>query len=171
MALRPIVYDGDPVLRKKAVEVKNVDGLLVQLLDDMVETMYSANGIGLAAPQIGLSKRVLVADVGDGPIKAINPKITAREGTVWGLEGCLSIPRVYGEVERAEKVTVKYMDEKGKPQKLECEGLMARVFQHEIDHLDGKLFIDNARNVKEYTEEELAELGDPERAEPEPVRG
>jgi peptide deformylase len=169
MAVRKITYQTAPdasVLRKKAVEVKNVDKLITQLLDDMVETMYSANGIGLAAPQIGLSKRLIVADIGDGPIKLINPKILTQEGAVWGLEGCLSIPNVYGEVERAEKVTVRYMDEKGKMIKREADGLLARVFQHEIDHLDGKLFTDVARNVREYTPEELEVIGDPERAEP-----
>lgn len=170
MAVRQVKrYQENPVLRKKAAEVKNVDGLTLQLLDDMVETMYAQNGIGLAAPQIAISRRIIVADIGDGPIKAINPKILQKEGAVWGLEGCLSIPNVYGEVERAEKVTVRYTDEKGKIQKLETDGLLARVFQHEIDHLDGKLFIDVARNVREYTPEELEQMGDPERLEPTPA--
>ncbi|MHB2016768.1 MAG: peptide deformylase [Candidatus Xenobia bacterium] len=169
MAIRPIKYDGDPVLRKKAVEVKHVDSLVQQLLDDMLQTMYEARGIGLAAPQIGISKRILVVDTQEEesePIKVVNPRIVAREGTVWGLEGCLSIPNVYGEVERAEKVTVKYLDEKGRPGKIEAEGLLARVFQHEIDHLDGKLFTDYARNIRTYTQEEIDALGgDPETAE------
>jgi peptide deformylase len=157
MAKMQIVYDGNPVLRKKAQPVKVVDSLVGQLMDDMLETMHANNGIGLAAPQVGISKRIIVADIGeeDGPVKMINPRIVEREGHIVALEGCLSIPNVYGDVERAEKVTVKGLDEKGRPVTFEAEGLMARVFQHEIDHLDGKLFTDIATNVRTVTPEEL----------------
>jgi len=153
----PLTYDGNPVLRKKAQAVRVVDSLLTQLLDDMVETMYENNGIGLAAPQVGVSKRIIVADIHDGdpPIKMINPRIVERTGSVLGLEGCLSIPNVYGDVERAEKVVVKGLNEKGKPLTIEASGLLARVFQHEVDHLDGKLFTDFATNIRVVTPEEL----------------
>jgi len=157
MAKMQIVYDGNPVLRKKAQPVKVVDSLVGQLMEDMLETMRANNGIGLAAPQVGISKRIIVADIGeeDGPVKMINPRIVEREGTIVALEGCLSIPNVYGDVERSEKVVVKGLDEKGRPVTFEAEGLMARVFQHEIDHLDGRLFTDFATNVRVVTPEEL----------------
>ncbi len=168
MARLQIVYDGNPVLRKKAQPVRVVDSLVGQLLDDMLETMHKANGIGLAAPQVGISKRIIVVDIGedDGPVKMVNPRVVEREGTLVGLEGCLSIPGVYGEVERAEKVVVKGLDFKGKPLRIEAEGLLARVFQHEVDHLDGILFTDTATNVRKYTPEELAEAEKEGRYEP-----
>ena len=169
MAKMQLAYDGNPVLRKKAQPVKVVDSLVGQLLDDMLETMYASNGIGLAAPQVGISKRIIVADIGDeetGPVKMINPRIVERSGNVLGLEGCLSIPNVYGDVERAERVVVKGLDERGKPVVYEAEGLMARVFQHEIDHLDGKLFTDVATNIRTVTPEELEQARSEGRYEP-----
>ncbi|NDD26695.1 MAG: peptide deformylase [Proteobacteria bacterium] len=168
MARLPLTYDGNPVLRKKAAPVRVVDSLLAQLLDDMVETMHANNGVGLAAPQVGISKRVIVADIydGDPPLKLVNPRIVERSGHINGLEGCLSIPNVYGDVERAEKVTVKAVNEKGKSVTIEASGLLARVFQHEIDHLDGKLFTDFATNIREVTPEELEEAEAEGRYEP-----
>jgi peptide deformylase len=169
MAEMKIIYDGNPTLRKKAQPVKVVDSLVSQLLDDMVETMHKNSGIGLAAPQVGISKRIIVVDLGgedDEIIKMVNPRIVERNGSVLGLEGCLSIPHVYGEVERAESVVVKGLDERGKPMKVDASGLLARVFQHEVDHLDGKLFTDVAVNVRKYTPEELEEAEKEGRYEP-----
>ena len=153
MAKLPLAYEGNTVLRKKAAQVRVVDSLLAQFLDDMVETMHANNGVGLAAPQVGVSKRVIVADIydGDPPIKLVNPRIVERSGQVNGLEGCLSIPNVYGDVDRAEKVVVKGLDEKGRPVTIECSGLLARVFQHEIDHLDGLLFLDRVHDTRSLT--------------------
>lgn len=156
MPVLDIKKQGDPVLRQKAKQVAQVDTPLKRLLDDMVETMYAARGIGLAAPQVGISKRVIVVDIGDGPIRMVNPRIVATgEEEEEATEGCLSIPGVLGEVWRAYTVTVRGLDENGKPVKIDAEGLLARVFQHEIDHLDGRLFIDIATDVREATKEEL----------------
>lgn len=149
----------DPVLRQKARPVTQVDARIKRLLDDMVETMYSARGIGLAAPQVGISQRVIVVDTGhegEGPFRVVNPKLTlVGDEEEEATEGCLSIPNVLGDVWRSFKVNVRGLDENGKPFKMECEGLLARVFQHEVDHLDGKLFIDIASNVREATAEDL----------------
>jgi peptide deformylase len=110
----------------------------------MVETMYAAQGIGLAGPQIGVSKRILVVDAGDGPIQLVNPRIVERDGTQIGTEGCLSIPSIYGEVERWKDIVVKGLNGQGEPVIYEADGLLSVVFQHEIDHLDGRLFTDLA---------------------------
>jgi len=157
--VRKIKLKDDPILRKKAKPVtKFGDPLLEQLVDDMFETMYAAPGVGLAAPQIGVSERVLVADCGEEygpPVALINPKVIHEEGTQIGVEGCLSLPNLYGDVERAEFVIVKAQDVKGKSIKIEAHGLLSRCFQHEIDHLNGILFIDKATNLREMTLEEL----------------
>lgn len=142
MALRNIVKDGDPVLRKVSRSVLNFDEKLAQLLDDMAETLYDADGVGLAAPQVGILRRICIVDVGDGLIELINPAITEASGTQTGNEGCLSCPDLYGEVERPMKVTVKAQDRTGKTFTVEGEGLKARAFCHEIDHLNGILFKD-----------------------------
>lgn len=143
MALRRITnYKTDEVLRKKSKYVDKVDKKLIDLLDDMIETMYHAEGVGLAAPQVGILKRVVVIDIGEGLIKLINPKIIEQEGKQQEREGCLSIPGITGEVIRPNRVKVKAMDEKGKNIELEGIGLLARAFCHEIDHLNGILFID-----------------------------
>lgn len=147
----------DPVLRKKSKKLEKIDPLLLHLLDDMLETMYGNTGVGLAAPQVGISKRIVVIDMGDGPIKLINPKILNKEGAEIAPEGCLSIPGTYGDVERAEKVTLKAQNEKGEILKIEAEGLLARIIQHELDHLDGVLFIDKASNIREIWETEEQE--------------
>lgn len=158
MAIREVRKQGDPVLTKKAKLVEKFnDPLLEQLVEDMFETMYQAPGVGLAAPQVGISKRVLVADCGEeygGPYVLINPKIIHSEGTQVGIEGCLSFPNLYGDVERAYKVIVKAQNLKGKWFKIEAEKLLSRCFQHEIDHLDGILFVDKATNLRELSPEE-----------------
>ncbi len=147
MAVLPLKYVGDNVLRRKADKVDRVDKTLARLLDDMVDTMYAANGVGLAAPQIGVSKRLFVADAGDGPIRLVNPRLVSHTGRALGTEGCLSIPGIYGEVERHEIVIVKGLDENGEPVTYEASGLLAVVFQHEMDHLDGQLFTDLAMDL------------------------
>ncbi|MDT3698228.1 MAG: peptide deformylase [Thermincola sp.] len=147
MGVYRIVEVGDPVLREKARRVPNITPNVLKLLDNMAETMYDAQGVGLAAPQVGVSKRIVVIDVGDGLIELINPEIIHREGTEMDAEGCLSIPGVRGEVKRAAKVTVKALDRTGITITLEGEGLLARAFQHELDHLDGILFIDKAERL------------------------
>lgn len=118
----------------------------------MVETMYAADGVGLAAPQIGLSERLIVVDVGDGPICLVNPELVLGEGSVIDREGCLSIPGVYGYVERYGRVVVTGLDAKGKPKKVDAHGWLARALQHEIDHLDGILFIDKATGIARVDE-------------------
>lgn len=144
MAVLPLKYVGEAVLRRKADRVQQVDKALARLLDDMVETMYAANGIGLAGPQIGVSRRILVIDAGDGPIQMINPRIVDQKGRQSGTEGCLSIPAIYGEVERWKDIVVKGLNAQGEPVIYEANGLLSVVFQHEIDHLDGRLFTDLA---------------------------
>lgn len=143
----------DEVLRKKSILVEKIDDNIKKLLDDMAETMYEAPGIGLAAPQVGVNKRVVVIDITgpeerSGLLKVINPEIISMEGECEGEEGCLSIPQEYADVKRAEKITVKFLNEDGKEQILEADGLLSRAFQHEIDHLDGILFIDRISPLK-----------------------
>ncbi|MDO4778779.1 MAG: peptide deformylase [Tissierellia bacterium] len=142
MGLRTIRIDGDPLLRKVSREVKEVDDRIRLLLDDMVETMHHANGIGLAAPQVGILRRVIVVDVGEGIYKMINPEILEREGSDIQIEGCLSIPGFNGTVERPTNIKVKYLDENSEEKIIEAEDLFARCICHEIDHLNGVLFTD-----------------------------
>ena len=142
MALRTIRKKGDELLYKKSKEVKEFDKKLAELLDDMYDTMKNADGIGLAAPQVGVLKRCLVIDIGDGKFELVNPVITEREGSQIGQEGCLSIPDVWGDVERPKKVKVKGFDRKGKPVTKEAVDLLAVAICHEIDHLNGELFDD-----------------------------
>ncbi len=134
---------GDPVLRKVASEITDIDGKLVKLVDDMLETMYAEPGIGLAAPQIGVQRRMFVYDVGDGPETIINPVITESSGE-WGyFEGCLSVPGLSWEIVRPKEVYVTGVDLDGNDVKLEADELLARLIQHELDHLDGVLLIDH----------------------------
>ncbi len=147
MAVYQIVKQGDEVLRMRAKEVKEVNDNIRKLLDNMRETMYEANGAGLAAPQIGISKRVIVVDVDDELLELVNPQIIKGEGSDVDIEGCLSIPGYSGEVERFQRVTVKALDRNGQEVELTREGLMARALQHEIDHLDGILYVDKAKKV------------------------
>lgn len=150
MAIYRIVEMGDPVLREKARPVPKITPNVIKLLENMAETMYDAEGVGLAAPQVGVSKRIAVIDAGDGLIELINPEIIHKEGLGTETEGCLSIPGVSGEVERATKVTVKALDREGKECRYHGEGLLARAFQHEIDHLDGILFVDKAKSITKH---------------------
>jgi len=143
MAIRNIVILGeDDVLRKRARRVDKFDKRLRTLLDDMADTMYKAEGVGLAAPQVGILRRVVTIDVGDGLIELVNPEIVASEGAVIGAEGCLSVPGRRGTVERPEKVTVVAQNRDGKMLQLEAEGLLAVCLCHEIDHLDGVVYVD-----------------------------
>ncbi|MDY4518405.1 MAG: peptide deformylase [Candidatus Spyradocola sp.] len=142
MALRNIVKLGDDVLRKKCRAVTMIDSKTHQLLDDMAQTMHAANGVGLAAPQVGLLKRIVVIDVGDGVIELINPEIIATSGEQTDDEGCLSVPDKFLPVSRPNVVKVRALDRYGKSFTMEGEGLLARAFCHEIDHLDGKMFLD-----------------------------
>ncbi|MEA3493938.1 MAG: peptide deformylase [Candidatus Margulisiibacteriota bacterium] len=144
--IRKILRFPDPVLRKKAKSVKRVTPEIVKLIDSMLETMYAAPGIGLAAPQIGESLRIIVTDIGDGPISMLNPEIVSKNGAQTITEGCLSVPGVEAPVERASHVVIKGLDRKGESVKIEAAGLMATVFQHEIDHLDGMVFIDRVKD-------------------------
>lgn len=148
MSIMEIRKAGDKVLKELAQPVDRIDKKVKKLLDDMSETMYNADGVGLAAPQVGVSLRVIVLDVGDGLIELVNPIIVEQEGIEKGTEGCLSIPGVFGEVERAAKVTVEGLNRFGKKVKLSGEGLLARALQHEIDHLNGVLFIEKAETIK-----------------------
>ncbi|TAJ81633.1 peptide deformylase [Reyranella sp.] len=154
MALLPILTAPDPRLKKKSLPVEAVDDGVRQLMDDMLETMYDAPGIGLAAPQIGVLKRVIVLDIEredtkTGPLFMANPEIIdASDEDVSYEEGCLSVPEHYSDVVRPAKVTVRYLDREGKVQELAAEGLLATCLQHEIDHLDGILFIDHISALK-----------------------
>lgn len=142
MALRNIRTYGDDILRKKCRKVDVVNDRLKTLVKDMIETMYAADGVGLAAPQVGILKRLVVIDVGEGPVVLINPEILATEGNYIDVEGCLSLPGEQGEVERPEKVTVRALNENGEEVTYNAEDLFARAVCHELDHLDGVLFVD-----------------------------
>lgn len=144
MAVYKIVELGDQVLREKAVPVSEINKSILKLLDNLADTMYAAKGVGLAAPQIGVSKRVIVVDAGEGLVELINPKIVSSSGEEVAVEGCLSIPGVAGEVKRALEVEVEGLNRSGKIVRVQARGLFARALQHEIDHLDGILFIDKA---------------------------
>jgi peptide deformylase len=141
----------DPRLRTKAVPVDAVDAPLRELIDDMFETMYAARGIGLAATQVNVHRRVLVMDVSEGrtePHVFINPEILSRDGKAVSQEGCLSVPGYFDEVERAERIRVRALDRDGKPFERDLEGLLAVCVQHEVDHLDGRLFVDYLSELK-----------------------
>ena len=142
MATRIIKTDGDAVLRKKSRVVETIDDRIAQLLDDMNETMVEAEGVGLAAPQVGILKRIVIIDVGDGPIEMINPEILEYDGEQFGDEGCLSVPGKFGKVRRPNWVRVKFQNRDGEHVELEGEELFARAVFHELDHLEGVLFID-----------------------------
>jgi peptide deformylase len=164
--VREIVKDGHPSLRKVAKKVgarEIADPLFQQLIDDMFETMYAAPGVGLAAPQVGVSKRLFVMDVHDDehdPAVVINPKIELTEEEVELTEGCLSIPGLVGEIVRFKHVAVSGVDRLGNKIRLEGEGLFAQCLQHEIDHLNGVLYVDTARNVHQPVTEEEREIAE-----------
>ncbi len=149
MALREIRKKGDEILYKKCKEVKVFDKKLSILLDDMYETMQKAEGVGLAAPQVGILKNAVVIDIGEGKIELINPKIIRESGGPTGTVGGLSVPGVYGEVERPNEVTVAAQDRNGNPFEISGTELLARAFCHEIEHLDGKLFLDKVTKFVE----------------------
>lgn len=142
MAIRNIRTDEDPILRKKSRPIEKIDDRITQLIDDMIDTMYDADGVGLAAPQIGVLKRIIVIDVGDGIIELINPEIIEVSGSQIDVEGCLSLPNTNGNVERPNYAKVKGLNRKGEKIYIEGEELLARALCHEIDHLNGILFID-----------------------------
>lgn len=151
MAVLEILHFPDPRLRIKAKPLAEVTTATRALIRDMLETMYTAPGIGLAATQVGVNQRLIVLDVsehGDAPMAFINPEILFQEGTEVMQEGCLSVPGVYEEVERAERIRVKALDPDGKSVEFEADGLLAVCIQHEIDHLNGKLFVDYLSDLK-----------------------
>ncbi|OEH85751.1 peptide deformylase [Desulfuribacillus stibiiarsenatis] len=149
MAIRIIRKNEDPVLREVSIPVQNINKNVHKLLDDMADTMYDADGVGLAAPQIGILKRVVIIDIGDGIIELINPEVIDASGEMPGPEGCLSFPGLTGEVCRSEFVKVKALDRNGEEFTVEGTGLLARALQHEIDHLNGVVFLDIAENIYE----------------------
>ena len=156
MAVREILQYGDMRLNTVCEEVKKIDGKILDLVDDMMDTLYEGNGIGLAAPQIGVLKRVILIDLGeeDGePIIVINPKIVKQSGEEKDIEGCLSYVGYEGEVTRPTDITVQGMNMRGKPVTHKASGLLARAFCHEIDHLDGILYMSKAKEVVKQTEE------------------
>jgi peptide deformylase len=156
MAIRIIRKTKDPVLRLVSRKVKDISPQLIALLEDMAETMYAAEGVGLAAPQVGINKRIIVIDVQDenGLLKLINPEIISGEDKECSIEGCLSFPGIAGEVEREESVTVRALTPEGKTVEICASGLLSRALQHEIDHLDGILFVDRVIRFVEPDEKE-----------------
>ncbi|WP_159716573.1 peptide deformylase [Geminicoccus flavidas] len=154
MALLPILEVPDPRLRQKAAPVQGIDSEVTALLEDMLETMYAAPGIGLAAPQVGIGRRIVVLDVSPKeeerrPLRLINPEVVETGGeAVEAEEGCLSLPNQYAPVKRPERVRVRYLDEHGQEREIDADGLLARCLQHEIDHLDGVLFTDHLSRLK-----------------------
>ena len=155
MSIRLIVKEPDSVLREVAKEVTKFNANLKKILKDMAETMYDADGVGLAAPQIGISKRVIVVDVGDenGLIEMVNPVIVERDGEQLGPEGCLSIPNINGEVLRADHIVVQGQNSDGETFTVEATGYFSRAFQHEVDHLNGVLFTDIALNTYDVSDQ------------------
>lgn len=167
MGLRKIIYIPDPVLRKKAHKITSFDKDLNLLIDDMIETLREAPGVGLAAPQVGVSQQLIVIEYAENEEQkpklyvVINPEIIKpSEEKEIGIEACLSIPGIAGEVERIYSLTVKGLNRMGKPTKIKASGWLARIFQHEIDHLEGTLFTDRATRVWQPSPEELAEIPD-----------
>ncbi len=149
MAIRNIVQLGDPTLRKKSFEVTNFDEKLHVLLDDMRDTLIKAEGVGLAAPQVGVLRRVFIVSIDDLYYECVNPVIISKRGKQKGEEGCLSVRGKYGVVERPLKIKVKAFDRNGKPFTVDAEGFMARAFCHENDHLDGIVYVDKAESVED----------------------
>jgi len=156
MAYREIRQDGDAVLRKKSRPVEEIDNKILTLLEDMADTMYKADGVGLAAPQVGILKRIVTIDTGDGLYEMINPVILEQSGEQDGPEGCLSLPGTTGEVKRPMNVKVRYTDRNGETVIIETEELFARAICHEVDHLDGILYKDKAHRM--YTPKEIEDM-------------
>ncbi|MGI6308905.1 MAG: peptide deformylase [Dethiobacteria bacterium] len=156
MALRKIRRNGDSVLKKKTTPITKFSPQLHRLLEDMTETMFTAEGVGLAAPQVGISKSIIVLRDDDKVLEVINPEIISSTGEIIDLEGCLSFPGIYGEVARFERIKVSGFDRWGQEMLLTAEGFLARIFQHEIDHLHGILFVDRASRL--LTPEEVKNI-------------
>lgn len=154
MAIRNIVKEGDDVLRKASRPVESFDEKLATLLDDMAQTMHNADGVGLAAPQVGILRRAVVIDIGEGVIELVNPVIVSAEGEQEGQEGCLSCPGEWGIVKRPNKVTVEAQDRHGKKIRVSGEELLARAMCHELDHLDGIIFKDVATRMIDPEEQQ-----------------
>jgi peptide deformylase len=152
LSVYDVVTVPDSLLRAKANPVPKINEGVKRLLDNMRDTLYAFDGVGLAAPQIGVSKRIVVVDVGDNLIEMINPEIISSQGEQTAQEGCLSLPEVVGTVTRAQKVTVRFLNREGEEMEMEGENLLARAFQHEIDHLNGILFTDKAVDIKAVKE-------------------
>jgi len=148
LAIYQVVEVGNDILRGKAIKVTKLGSHIDKLLDNMRDTMYANQGVGLAAPQIGVPKRVIVVDIGKGLVEFINPVLADTEGAQIDSEGCLSVPGVMGDVKRYERIKVQGINRAGEEIELVAEGFFARALQHEIDHLDGILFIDKAKNLK-----------------------
>jgi peptide deformylase len=161
MAIHKVITSENPILRQKGKKVHRFDPSIARLIDDLFETMHAAHGVGLAAPQIALSLRVFVAEYEERKIAMVNPEIIKAEGEELGSEGCLSIPGYVGDnIRRAASVVVKGQDARGKPTRVRAEGWLARILQHEIDHLDGILFLDRLdrpEDLREVREDELEE--------------
>ena len=167
MALRQIRTVGDPVLTKTCKEIKEITPKILELADDMLETMYEANGVGLAAPQVGILKRMVVIDIGDGPILMINPEIIETSGTQTGDEGCLSLPGKAGTVTRPNYVKAHFYNEDMELYEIEGEELLARAICHELDHLDGHMYVEKVEGeihdvVYEDPEEDGEEIASEE---------
>ena len=159
MAVLEVVQIGNPVLKAKAEPVEKINKQILKILYDMADTMYASDGVGLAAPQIGVSKRIIIVDIGEGLIELINPEIVSAEGSVVDQEGCLSVAGFFGDVARAQKVVVQGLNRQGKRVKIKAVDFLARALQHEIDHLEGRLFVDLAVNLKKLqaTKEQVDE--------------
>ncbi len=157
MALRNIRIDDDPILREVSKPVRKITPRILELLDDMLDTMYDAQGVGLAAPQVGILRRVVVVDIGEGPIKMINPEILAKEGSDIAAEGCLSVPNLAGTVDRPTNVKAKYTDVDGEEVIIDAQGFLARAICHELDHLDGILYTDKVIEYLDLDDEEYEE--------------
>ncbi len=158
MAIRNVVKKGESILSKKARKVEVFNNRLDIMLEDMIDTLYETGGIGLAAPQIGILRRIVVIDIGEGLIELINPEIIEESGTQEEIEGCLSCPQEWGVTKRPLKVTVKAYDRKGEEFTVSGEGLLARAFCHEIDHLNGVLFL--SKVIRKVSPEEIKAVGE-----------
>jgi len=148
MSVYKILVEPDPVLRQKSLPVKNINAGILRVLENMRDTMYAADGLGLAGPQIGISKRITVVDPGNNLIEIINPEIITSEGEQSGSEGCLKVPGKVGWLKRAQKIRVRGLNPQGESIELEATDLLAKAIQHEIDHLDGILFPDKAIKIR-----------------------
>ena len=148
MAIRKIIQLGDETLRKRSFEVNQIDAKVIQLLDDMKDTLYKAKGAGLAAVQVGMLKRIFVVDVEEGYFEFINPEIISTKGEQYGVEGCLSVKGKWGDVKRPKEVTVKALDRNGKPFTIKAKDFFAKAICHEYDHLEGIVYVDKADNLR-----------------------